>query len=171
MLPVWVPGLVGPDKATFAVTLTSQFFMLSNVGAVFGYLTMLWLTGAIARRWSYFATALGSATSNLFMFTQIQTGEGLLWFAPVWGFFSIGGFGTFAIYLPELFPTWVRATGQGFCWNAARIFTAVGPLTTGAIVGLVGSAPAAGALATLFYLVGTVAIWFGPETRGKPLSD
>jgi MFS family permease len=83
MLPVWVPGLVGPDKATFAVTLTSQFFMLSNVGAVLGYLTMMWLTGAIGRRWSYFLTALGSATSNLFMFTQIQTGEGLLWFAPV----------------------------------------------------------------------------------------
>jgi predicted MFS family arabinose efflux permease len=171
MLPVWVPGLVGPDKATFAVTLTSQFFMLTNVGAVLGYLTMMWLTGVIGRRWSYFVTALGSATSNLFMFTQIHTGEGLLWFAPVWGFFSIGGFGTFAIYLPELFPTRMRATGQGFCWNAARIFTAVGPLTTGAIVGLVGSAPAAGALATIFYLVGTIAIWFGPETCGKPLSD
>jgi hypothetical protein len=105
------------------------------------------------------------------MFTQIQTSEGLLWFAPVYGFFNIGGFGTFAIYLPELFPTRIRATGQGFCWNAARTFTAIGPLTTGAIVGLVGSAAAAGALATIFYLVGMIAIWFGPETRGVPLQD
>jgi predicted MFS family arabinose efflux permease len=171
VLPVWVRGLAGPNKTTFAVTLTSQFFMLINVAAVLGYLTMIRLTSAIGRRWSYFLIVVGSAISNLFMFTQIQTSGGLLWFAPVYGFFNIGGFGTFAIYLPELFPTRIRATGQGFCWNAARTFTAIGPLTTGAIVALIGSAATAGALATIFYLVGMIAIWFGPETRGVPLQD
>jgi MFS family permease len=171
VLPVWVRGLIGPNKATLATTLTSQFFMLINVAAVLGYLTMIRLTRAVGRRWSYFLIVVGSAISNLFMFTQIQTSEGVLWFAPVYGFFTIGGFGVFAIYLPELFPTRIRATGQGFCWNAARTFTAIGPLTTGVIVGLVGSAAAAGALATIFYLVGMIAIWFGPETRGMPLQD
>jgi MFS family permease len=171
VLPVWIRGLVGPNKATLALTLTSQFFMLENVAAVLGYLSIIWLTSAMGRRWSYFLIVFGSAISNLFVFTQIQTSEGLLWFAPVYGFFNIGGFGTFVIYLPELFSTRMRATGQGFCWNAARTFTAIGPLTTGTIVGLVGSAAAAGALATIFYLVGMIAIWFGPETRGVPLQD
>jgi hypothetical protein len=115
--------------------------------------------------------ALGCAAANLFMFTQIEASTGLLWFAPIYGVFVIGGFGTFAVYLPELFPTRIRATGQGFCWNTARVLTAAGPVATGAFVNAFGSAPAAGATVTSIYLVGLIAIWFGPETRGVPLQD
>ena len=65
----------------------------------------------------------------------------------------------------------MRATGQGFCWNAARCVTALGPLVAGTLIGTFGSFPAAAASTTVFYLVGLVAIWFGPETRGVPLED
>jgi MFS family permease len=170
LLPIWVRGLVGADPGR-AVTVTSQCFMLINVGAVLGYLALMWLNDAIGRRWSYFLMALGCAGANLFMFTQIGTVGGLLRFAPIYGFFVVGGFGTFAVYLPELFPTRIRATGQGFCWNAARVLTAAGPVATGAIVSAFGSAPAAGAMVTAIYLVGLLAIWFGPETKGVPLQD
>jgi hypothetical protein len=77
--------------------------MLINVGAVLGYLTLIWLTDAIGRRWSYFLIALGCAAANLLMFSQIRTLDGLLWFSPIFGFFAVGGFGSLAIYLPELF--------------------------------------------------------------------
>jgi MFS family permease len=170
LLPVWIRGLAGADPR-LAVAATSQFFMLSNVGGVVGYLAVMWLSDAIGRRWSYFLMAIGCMAANLFMFTQIGTMTDLLWFAPIYGFFVVGGFGTFAVYLPELFPTRNRATGQGFCWNAARIVTAVGPVATGAIVNALGSEPAAGATVTAIYLVGLIAIWFGPETRGVPLLD
>jgi MFS family permease len=170
LLPVWIRGLVGADPR-LAVAATSQFFILSNVGGVVGYLAVMWLSDAIGRRWSYFLMAIGCTAANLLMFTQIGTMADLLWFAPIYGFFVIGGFGTFAVYLPELFPTRNRATGQGFCQNAARIVTAVGPVATGAIVNAFGSAPAAGATVTAIYLVGLIAIWFGPETRGVPLQD
>jgi MFS family permease len=171
LLPIWIRVLVGPDKAQLAITATSRCFMLINVGAIAGYLTAMWLGDAIGRRWSYFAMAIGCAAANLFMFSQIETIAGLLRFAPIFGFFAVGGFATFAIYLPELFPTRLRATGPGFCWNMARIITAAGPLTTGAIVGAVGSAALAGALVTGVYVVGLIAIWFGPETRWAPLQD
>jgi MFS family permease len=170
LLPVWMRGLVGADPK-LAVAVTSQCFMLINVGGVLGYLALIWLNDAIGRRWSYFLMGLGCMAANLFMFTQIATVSGLFWFASVYGFFVVGGFGTFAVYLPELFPTRNRATGQGFCWNAARVFTSAGPVATGAIVNVLGSAPAAGASVTAIYLVGLVAIWFGPETRGVPLQD
>jgi MFS family permease len=170
LLPVWIRGVVG-DDARPAVTATSQFFMLMNVGGIAGYLAVMWLNDAIGRRWSYFLMALGCTAASLFMFTQITTTARLLWFAPVYGFFVIGGFGTFAVYLPELFPTRNRATGQGFCWNAARIVAAAGPVAAGAIVGALGSAPAAGTAMTAIYLVGLIAIWFGPETKGVPLQD
>jgi len=54
LLPIWIRSLVGPDNAVLAVAATSQCFMLINVGAVLGYLTLIWLTDAIGRRWSYF---------------------------------------------------------------------------------------------------------------------
>src|SRR5262249_57231379 len=63
--------------------------------------------------------------SNVFQYTQITTIGQLLCFMPVHGFFAIGGF-VFAAYLPELFPTRIRATGLGFCWNMARVFTEIG---------------------------------------------
>ena len=170
LLPIWVRGLVGANLE-LAVTVTSQCFMLINVGGVLGYLALMWLNDAIGRRWSYFLMALGCAAVTLFMFMRIGTVGGLLSFAPIFGFFVVGGFGTFAVYLPEIFPTRIRATGQGFCWNAARIFTAAGPVATGAIVSTLGSAPAAGALAAAIYLLGVIAIWFGPETSGVPLED
>jgi len=170
LLPVWVRDLVGADPR-LAVAATSQFFMLMNAGGVAGYLALIWLNDAVGRRWSYFLMAIGCAAANLFMFTQITTTAGLFRFAPIYGFFVLGGFGTFAVYLPELFCTRNRATGQGFCWNAARILTAAGPVATGAIVNALGSAPAAGAMMTAIYIVGFVAIWFGPETKGAPLQD
>jgi MFS family permease len=170
LLPVWIRGLVHGDPG-LAVMVTSQCFMLMNAGAVAGYLALMRLTDAIGRRWSYFLMALGCATANLFMFAQIRTATGLLWFAPIYGVFVIGGFGTFAVYLPELFPTRIRATGQGFCWNAARVLTVAGPVGTGLIVDGFGSAPAAGAALTAIYLVGLIAIWLGPETKSVPLQD
>lgn len=103
ILPIWIRSLVGLDNAAFAVAATSQCFMLINVGAVLGYLTLIWLTDAIGRRWSYFLIALGCAAANLLMFSQIRTLDGLLWFSPIFGFFAVGGFGSLAIYLPELF--------------------------------------------------------------------
>ena len=171
LLPIWIRSLVGPDNAVLAVAATSQCFMLINVGAVLGYLTLIWLTDAIGRRWSYFLFALGCACANVLMYSQISTLDGLLWFSPIFGFFAVGGFGSFAIYLPELFPTRIRASGQGLCWNAARILTAAGPLAAGAIVGAFGSVPVAGVALTGIYFIGLAAIWFGPETRGLPLQD
>jgi MFS family permease len=170
LLPIWIQLLAGPDKA-LAIQTTGKCFMLANVGAVFAYLALMWLNDMIGRRWSYFLIVLGCIGTSLFAFTQIRTIEALLWFAPLYGFFAIGGFGVFAAYLPELFPTRIRATGQGFCWNMGRALTAIGPLMAGSLVATVGSIPMAGVAVTTIYLVGLVAIWFGPETKGLPLQD
>jgi MFS-type transporter involved in bile tolerance (Atg22 family) len=75
------------------------------------------------------------------------------------------------LYLPELFPTRVRATGQGLSFNFGRILTAVGALSTGQLVGIFGSYPRASSAITLIYLIGLIVIWFAPETKGRPLPD
>jgi hypothetical protein len=91
--------------------------------------------------------------------------------------FVVGGttasfYGWLPLYLPELFPTRMRATGQGFCYNFGRILAAAGALQMGHLLQLYkGSYAQAGATITLIYVLGLVLIWLGPETRGKPLPD
>src|SRR5215813_2652031 len=171
LLPTWIHQLVGTDQAAVAIKITGLCFMLANVGAVFGFLAVMLLVDAVGRRWSYFLVVAGCIVTSVFAFTRIETIEALTWFMPLYGFFAIGGFGTFAAYLPELFPTRIRATGQGFCWNMGRACTAMGPLVAGTLVGVLGSVPTAAVAVTGIYVIGLVAIWFGPETRGLPLED
>jgi hypothetical protein len=84
----------------------------------------------------------------------------------------MGGFAVFALYLPELFPTAVRATGQRICFNVSRALSAAGPLAmTFAGSAALGSLSHAAAIAAVAYATGLIAIWFGPETWRKPLAD
>lgn len=70
-----------------------------------------------------------------------------------------------------LFPTRVRATGQGLCFNAGRIVAAAGALTSGQLVAHYGGYPQMGSVITLVYLGGFVLIWMAPETRGRSLPE
>ena len=91
------------------------------------------------------------------------------------GVFTAAFFGWLPLYLPELFRTQVRATGQGFGYNFGRILAAVGALQAGSLatqhIPFFGHQLHACAAMSLTYLVGLVLIWFGPETRGKQLPE
>jgi len=81
-------------------------------------------------------------------------------------------FGWLPLYLPELFPTRVRATGQGLSYNSGRIFAAIGAVQMGHLMKYYeGSYARAGATITLIYVVGLIIIWLAPETKGKPLPE
>lgn len=170
-IPPWIPQLLGPERAASTPAYVSYAFMAANVGAALGYITLMFLTDAIGRRASYFIFCAGALLTSEYMFRQVNSYEALLPLMPVFGYFAIGGFGTFAAYLPELFPTKIRATGQGFCWNVARLVTGLSPIVGGWLVATSGSYPAAAAIVALVFAVGLVAIWFGPETKGVPLRD
>lgn len=81
-------------------------------------------------------------------------------------------YGWLPLYLPELFPTRVRATGQGVCFNFGRILAAGGALGQGRLVAHYdGSYARAGTVVTLIYLLGLILIWAAPETRNRPLPE
>jgi len=90
---------------------------------------------------------------------------------PLLGFFNNGIFTGFPIYLPELYPTRIRATGAGFCFNAGRVLASIGPFLTGFLVTSLGSFGRAASAIALIYLVGLLVLPFAPETRGRPLPD
>jgi len=97
----------------------------------------------------------------------------------LYGYFFIGltvfgVFGSFTYYLPELFPTRLRATGAGFCYNSGRFVAAVGPFLVGAIAAR-GTDALTTALQVLFWvgvvpLVGAFATPFIVETRNQTLA-
>jgi len=91
--------------------------------------------------------------------------------------FIVGGitaafYGWMPLYLPELFPTRVRATAQGVAYNFGRIAAGIGAITGAtAVTGETGRASFAdiGILISFIYILGMIIIWFAPETKGKPL--
>ena len=81
-------------------------------------------------------------------------------------------FGWLPLYLPELFPTRVRATGQGIAYNTGRILAAAGAIWGGKLVDLYHEDYArSAATVTMVYIIGMIIIWFAPETKGKPLPE
>ena len=97
--------------------------------------------------------------------------SGTLLVLPLLGFFNNGIFSGFPIYLPELYPTRLRATGAGFCFNVGRILASVSPFMTGWLVTTLGTFGRAASTVALIYLVGLGVLLFAPETKGQPLKD
>jgi hypothetical protein len=90
------------------------------------------------------------------------------------GLTVFGVFGSFTYYLPELFPTRLRGTGAGFCYNIGRVIAAAGPFVVGTVAAR-GSNALASALQLLFYvgfvpLLGVVLSPFAVETKNRQLA-
>jgi hypothetical protein len=87
------------------------------------------------------------------------------------GAFSASFYGWLPLFLPELFPTRVRATGQGFGFNFGRIIAAVGVLQVPALMGKPPDYARACSMLAFIFLLVIVVIWLAPETKGKPLPE
>ena len=147
--------------------------MLCAAGAICGCFIGPWIGGRIGRRPAYFILCLISLCSCACLFRLVKDYDaGFLLLAFIVGGVTAAFYGWLPLYLPELFPTRVRATGQGLCYNAGRVFAAVGAVQMGHLLKTYeGSYARAGATITLIYALGLVLIWLAPETRGKPLPE
>lgn len=166
-LPAWADQLAAQQRHS-AKGITQ---MLSGIGAVIGCFIGPWIGGRMGRRPAYFILCTASLISCAFLFRFVSHyGPLFLVMVFVVGGFTAAFFGWLPLYLPELFPTRVRATGQGICYNSGRIFTAVGAIQMGHLLSYYeGSYARAGATITLVYAFGMAVIWLAPETRDKPL--
>lgn len=168
-VPTWIDQLTGgarPEaKALVAI--------LSSIGAIIGSFLGALLGGRFGRRPVYFALCLCSLALCTYLFRGLNAYDAhLLIVVGLVGCVTASFYGWLPLYLPELFPTHARATGQGLSFNFGRVLAAVGALGTGTLVGLFDNDYArAGATISLIYVVGLVLIWFAPETKGKPLPE
>ncbi len=158
-------------------SLVGRGTLLQDIAGMLGIYAFTWFTARVGRRPAFVVGYLLAMGATLLTFGALHRTSDVFWMIPLLGFCVSSIYGGFAIYFPELYPTRLRSTGTGFCYNVARYITALGPLTLGKLTvlfaGLGYLMPLRPAAMTLsfIYLVGVVAIRFAPETNGKLLPE
>lgn len=155
----------------------------SASGAILGTVIAALVAGWLGRRITYALLCVGSFASLVYLYRANDAyGAKLLASAFAAGGITAAFYGWFPLYLPELFPTSIRATAQGFAYNFGRVISAIGTLQTAALTAYfaqgiaadrrdIEAFPKAGAALAAIYLIGLFIIWLGPETKGRPLPD
>jgi MFS family permease len=143
--------------------------MSLNAGAIVGYLSFAPLAERWGRRPAFFIMLLGAAAMLPATFLLPSSYSAVLWLLPLLGFFSNGMFSGFPVYLPEIFPTRIRATGSGFCFNVGRLLAAAGPFLTGYLVVHLGTFARAASSIALIYVAGMAVLIFARETKGEAI--
>jgi MFS transporter, SHS family, sialic acid transporter len=160
----WAGGM--PGKTPKAIGLAG---MVIGLGAIVGCLIAPVIAAVLNRRIAYFLLCLGSFVSCQVLFRYFDDyTNGFLLMAFVVGGITAAFYGWLPLYLPELFPTRVRATAQGVAFNFGRIAAGFGAIT-GAMVGK--NFAQIGIYVSLIYALGMIVIWFAPETKGRPLPE
>ncbi len=165
-----MPELHGKDPAAMSVSVSYAIMML-NAGALVGYVTFGPLADRLGRRIMFGVMCLGSLIMLPLVYLTSTSYQEVLLLLPILGFFNNGIFSGFPIYLPELYPTRLRATGAGFCFNAGRALASTAPFVTGWLVTTLGSFNQAASTIALIYLLGLLVLPFAAETKGKPLPE
>lgn len=179
---------LGPEKGKWI----SYNLIVQNLGAFAGMIVFSKVCHAFGRKKAFAAGFVLAFAATVFFFKNFA-GKGDIWMSAVMGFFQLGLFAGFAIYLPELFPTRLRSTGTSFCYNVGRFIAASGPFTLGALQKALGDKAVAVLPATAdavaktaaklgafrdaacwlscIYLVGLLVLPFLPETKDQPLPE
>jgi MFS family permease len=167
-IPLWADKLTN-GTVPEAKALTQ---ILIAAGAIVGC-----VGGAMAarhgRRMAYAALCTASFISCAILFRCVSHyGPSFLILSFLVGAFTAAFYGWLPLYLPELFPTRVRATAQGISYNSGRLLAAAGAVGAGRLVEFYGGDYARmGAIITLVYVFGAAIIWIAPETKGQPLPE
>jgi MFS family permease len=168
--PSWADQLT--DGAMPAAKAYTQ--ICAALGAIVGAVGGAVIGHRLGRRLTYCGLCLSALAASLFLY-QFNSAFGPLFLVSMFavGLTTASFYGWLPLYLPELFRTSVRATGQGFSYNFGRILAAMGVLQTGNLMNTVyqNNYPQALTVISLVYVIGLAIIWLAPETRGQPLPE
>jgi MFS family permease len=186
MAGLWGIGYFSPELISSALkgeqqTVVDSVRAYATTFQDFGAIVGMLMFTLVATRWGRRPAFLGAfalcLVTTVFVFSFLRSGSDAFWMLPLMGFAQLSVFSGYSIYFPELFPTRLRGTGVGFCYNTVRYLAAGFPPMLMGLHALLGqhgiSEPfrkAAMCLSSVF-LVGLVALIWAPETRGKPLPE
>ena len=161
MIP-WADKVAGAGNAQYKAA-TQGWWAL---GAILGAIAGAELASRMGRSRSYLCISLGASTLTVSMFTLTAPLEPAFHYVVfAQGIVATLFFGWLSLYLPEIFPVEVRATGSGMAYNFGRFGTAVGVLGAGFLFSaLGGDYPRVGALCALVYALGVLGSWLVKDT-------
>jgi MFS family permease len=164
----WLPRFLTTERKLSIVDSTGYLAALI-IGSFAGYLVGAWLADRIGRRNLFLVFSLG-AIAVILAYTQLPLSNEVLWVLgfPL-GFFASGYFSGMGPFLTELYPTRLRGSGQGFCYNFGRGIGALFPALVGYLSATMPLANAIAIFAVGAYVLFFVAAYALPETRGKVL--
>ncbi|WP_321802660.1 MFS transporter [Burkholderia sp. BCC1993] len=167
-ITTWLPTFLKTERH-LTVMGTGGYLAMIIFGSWVGYLASAYLTDRLGRKPNFILFALGSMVIA-FSYTSLNlTNASMLWLGFPLGFFASGIFSGMGAFLTELFPTRVRGSGQGFCYNVGRAIGALFPFLIGALSKQYGLGMSIGIFAVAAYGVVIVAALTLPETRGREL--
>jgi MFS family permease len=171
---IWLPtiqrGILAKEGIldNAAISYISYGMTMWSIGGIFGYAAFGFIADAIGRRPAILIYNIGTLVVGLILYLAVDTFGPYPFLLFVFGFFVFGVFSGHAVYLPELFPTHVRATAVSFCNGSGRVITSFGPLLAGLLVSRVDLRIATAAM-TCCALLSVVGILLGRETRDDEL--
>ena len=179
MIGLWGIGFFSPELISTALAGEPQPVVdrvrgwgtaLQDVGAFLGMTAFTLAASLLNRRIAFLgAFALGMGVT-MFVFSSLRTASDAYWMLPMMGFAQLSVFAGYSIYFPELFPTRLRGTGVGFCYNTVRYLAAPAPILFGYLATLMSFRTAAMMMASI-YLAGMIALLWAPETKGRGLPE
>jgi MFS family permease len=173
-LMTWLPSFlatpVAKGGAGLTITKSALWTVLIQLGAFAGYLSFGWIADRIGRRPAFTLFMAGALVTIPVYAMAASNVTVLLFVGPLVGYFAHGYFAVFGALLAELYPTSIRATGQGFCYNIGRLASAFSPYFIGKAAETGGLGVALGVDAIFFGLAAWL-VWLLPETRLLDLGE
>jgi sugar phosphate permease len=169
-LGIWMPTYLRTVRHLSA-TSTGGFLLTQILGALIGFLLGSYLSDAIGRKWTFFWSSIGSLIMvPIFMLVPMNN-EALFFLGIPLNILLLMKFPPMGPFMTELFPTAVRGTAQGFCYNASR---AIGSLLP-TLVGFLSQTLSLGVSIAVFSVFAfgfmIVMLMLLPETRGRSLAS
>ncbi|MGE0406435.1 MAG: MFS transporter [Candidatus Korobacteraceae bacterium] len=166
----WLPTYLKTVR-NLSVLGTGGYLAVNICGSFFGYVCSAHLSDWLGRRKTFVITSLcAAATVATYTLAPLSDNAVLLMGFPL-GFFQSGIIAGMGATFAELFPTRVRATGQGFSYNTGRAVGSFVPAIVGYAGGTMGLGPAIGICAVCAYVLVLIATSMLPETRGQELES
>ena len=163
------PGTIREQQQTID-SMRSRGTLLQDVGSLLGMFAFTFAAAKFSRRGAFLGAFSLCFVVVAFVFYSLKTATDVYWMLPLMGFATLSVFAGYSIYFPELFPTRLRGTGVGFCYNTVRYVAAPFPLLLGWLSTLLPFRIVAMVMCSI-YFVGIAALVLAPETKGKPLPE